>query len=162
MYNYSRNYSNNSGHKCYPNILCNYRWFIHACVILIEVVGPIIYMGLKQGMVIIGSRINVLGTMVNIPCAWVKWKGSMTRWKHVTMVHFVHYFGGIFSFIWSNILSSKYKIKFWYKTSNIIFVTFHMMMFFQQTFIYSHIYACFHKNPHLNFSHEIKWVKFFI
>jgi len=60
------NYSNNSGHKCYPNILCNYRWFVHACFNLTEVVGLVIYMGLEQGMVTTNSHINVLRTMFDI------------------------------------------------------------------------------------------------
>jgi hypothetical protein len=135
-------------HAC----MCWFNWGCWSCYIH----------GFRTRMVTTSSCINVLGTMVNIPCTWVKWKGGMTRWKHAMVVHFAHYFGGIFSLISSSILSSKYKMNFWHKTSNTLFVTFHMTMFFQQTFIYSHIYACFNDNLHLDFSHEITSVELFI
>jgi len=52
-------------------MLINYGTINDSCkhVLKTEVVGHVVYMGLEHGMVIIGSRINVQGIMVNIPCA---------------------------------------------------------------------------------------------
>jgi hypothetical protein len=78
--------------------------------------------------------------------------GMPYRWKHVTLIHFgqknlfffwyILYFWGIFFFISSNVLKT-HKIKFWCKTFNTILVIFQMIMFFQQTCMYSHNYTCF-------------------
>jgi hypothetical protein len=46
---------------------------------------------------------------------------------------------------------------FKHKASNIILVTFQMIMLFQETFIHSHVYACLNEKPHLDVfmkSHE--------
>jgi hypothetical protein len=72
---------------------------------------------------------------------------------------------GSFSFISSSILKNTSN-GFLHKASNKILVTFQLTMFFQQNYMYSHIYACLNENliqiflwNHINgtLHIELKW-----
>jgi hypothetical protein len=104
----------------------------------------------------------------------IVWTNDGTlKWKHAIVVHFEQenvLFWGYFLYIilgvefpsFHSMFWETHKIDFWHKASNTNLVTFQIIVFFQQTFMYSHIYVCLNGKPHPNVFHEITWVELFI